>query len=603
MMARLRNWDLLAVAVLLAACLAAWYATGSAPPARVTAKPNAVQPVPIDQKVYDTARRLAPRAGTTDEQNLAAQALHLADQELDQAFATALREAAVPRRLPPGPLQELASRIAQLQARVTAGQQAVAKLGGRPGGADSDQSQLAKAQLALDQEELEEARQDLAREGGDVHAILEHALAEHEAAHGQKLQPAKDSAASPETLAAQLKTWLELRADGRELASAQQQAAAKATALGREHNALESMLGKQAKPAAAQPEAAGAATAATGGDEEEEEEDPAAMLDRLRRLSDQRKALAELDRRIQYSQQLGDVYRRWAGLVEARQSAVLHLLLLSLSAILAVVLGVMAARKGIRGAFSHHQDRRRLYQQRLLATIAVQVAGAGLILLVVFGPPGQTPTMIGLATAGLTVALKDFIVAFFGWFVLLGRNGIRLGDWVEINGVGGEVIEIGILKTVLLEMGNWASTGHPTGRRVAFVNSFAIEGHYFNFSTAGQWLWDELQLTLPAGGDAYQMAQQIRDAVERATDADARQAGQDWERVTRQYGVRTFSARPVVDLRPGPLGLDVIVRYITRAPQRYEVKSRLFQVIVELVHKPAAAAHSGRGSGIAGTPA
>ena len=590
MMARLRNWDLAAVAVLLAACLAAWYATGGAPPVRVTAKPNAVQPVPIDQKVYDTARRMAPLAGTADEQNLAEQALHLADQELDQAFATALREAAVPRRLPPGPLQELAARIARLQARVAAGQQAVAKLGGRPGNdADSDQLQLAKAQLALDQEELEEARQDLVREGGDVHAIVEHALAEHEAAHGQKLQPARNSAATPGTLAAQLKAWLELRDDGRELAAAQQQAAAKAAALGREHNALESMLSQPAKPAASQPAAADTSTAATASDEEEEEEDSAAMLDRLRRLSDQRKALAELDRRIQYSQQLGDVYRRWSGLLEARQRAVLHLLLLSLSAILAVVLGVLAARKVIRRAFAQHQDRRRLYQQRLLATIAVQVAGAGLILLVVFGPPGQTPTIIGLATAGLTVALKDFIVAFFGWFVLMGRNGIRLGDWVEINGVGGEVIEIGILKTVLLEMGNWTSTGHPTGRRVAFVNSFAIEGHYFNFSTAGQWLWDELQLILPAGGDAYRMAQQIREAVECATDADARQAEQDWERVTHQYGVRTFSAKPVADLRPGPNGLEVVVRYITRAPQRYEVKSRLFQVIVDLVHKPAAA--------------
>src|SRR5439155_24543197 len=108
-------------------------------------------------------------------------------------------------------------------------------------------------------------------------------------------------------------------------------------------------------------------------------------------------------------------------------------------------------------------------------------------------PVGTIP---GLAGAGLTVALKDFIVGFFGWFVLMGRNGIRLGDWVKINGVTGEVVELGMFHTVLLETGNWTDSGPPTGRRVTFTNSCAIEGHHFNFSTSGRCLWDELTLAL-----------------------------------------------------------------------------------------------------------
>jgi len=136
----------------------------------------------------------------------------------------------------------------------------------------------------------------------------------------------------------------------------------------------------------------------------------------------------------------------------------------------------------------------------------------------------------------------------------------------------------------LLEMGNWSNTGHPTGRRVSFMNGYAIEGHYFNFSTAGQWLWDELQVTVPPGGDPYEVARQIRETVERETEADAQLAEQDWERITKQYGTQAFSARPAVDLRPGITGLDVHVRYITRGPQRYEVKSRLFREIVGLLH-------------------
>jgi hypothetical protein len=86
------------------------------------------------------------------------------------------------------------------------------------------------------------------------------------------------------------------------------------------------------------------------------------------------------------------------------------------------------------------------------------------------------------------------------------------------------------------------------------------------------------------------MAEPIRLIVERKTATDASLAEQDWERVTRQYGTRAFSAKPAVDLRPGMPGLLVNVRYITRRPQRCEVKSRLFQAIVGLLHKPAASA-------------
>jgi small-conductance mechanosensitive channel len=175
----------------------------------------------------------------------------------------------------------------------------------------------------------------------------------------------------------------------------------------------------------------------------------------------------------------------------------------------------------------------------------------------------------------------------------MGRNGVRVGDWVEINGVGGEVIEVGVFKTVLLEMGNWTNAGHPTGRRVSFMNGYAIEGHYFNFSTSGQWLWDELQVTVPSAGDPYETAGQIRRMVERETEAEAQVAEQDWERITKQYGTRAFSARPAVDLRPGVTGLEVHVRYITRGPQRYEVKSRLFQEIVGLLAAPPGQAAGG----------
>src|SRR5207245_7888462 len=144
-------------------------------------------------------------------------------------------------------------------------------------------------------------------------------------------------------------------------------------------------------------------------------------------------------------------------------------------------------------------DRRQVETMRTVTRVAVQICVVLFILLVIFGPPSQLGTILGLAGAGLTVALKDFIVGFLGWFVLMGKNGVRLGDWVEINGVTGEVVELGMFHTVLLETGNWTDSGHPTGRRVTFTNSFAIEGHYFYFSNSGQWLLDDWHVVISSG--------------------------------------------------------------------------------------------------------
>jgi small-conductance mechanosensitive channel len=193
-------------------------------------------------------------------------------------------------------------------------------------------------------------------------------------------------------------------------------------------------------------------------------------------------------------------------------------------------------------------------------------------------------TLFGLAGAGLTVALKDFIVAFFGWFVLVGRNGIHVGDWVEINGVGGEVVEIGLLRTMLLETGDWNDLGHPTGRIVSFVNSFAIERHFFNFSTSGQWMWDEVQTLVPAGQDPYGLAEAIRQRVEQETAANAQLAEREWQDSNRQRRMQGFSGRPVVNVVPAASGVEIRVRYITRAFERQATRGRLNQAMVELLH-------------------
>jgi small-conductance mechanosensitive channel len=562
-----RNLSVVALGALLIASVAAAFLTrqwGTRP----DAKPATPTTSPIDSRLLETARQSAALADSVDEQALAREALRLADQEFDHAFAMAMREAALAPPPTSDTLKQLVALISELKERVQTSQAQVNKLSrtAAPDEAAATRLELAKAQLALDQEELTEAQEELARQGGDRRTNLERVRKAHEDAQHVVAGAKAAEAPAASTLAEKIQAWLVLRNRLLHLDAARQQALNRFASLTRQHFGL-----RRVSPGEAPAEI-------------EDEEETAAAIERLRRLSDEKKTLVQLDQRILACQSLADVYRRWGELIENRQSAVVHLVLVSSSGIISVLLGIVVTGQLVRRYVRNQNDRRRAYQLRVMGTIAAQIVGALIIAFIIFGRPTQISTIIGLTTAGLTVVLKDFIVAFFGWFTLMGKNGIRIGDWVEIEGVSGEVVEIGLLKTVVLEMGS-TSTGHPTGRRVSFMNKFAIERHFFNFSTAGQWLWDELQLTLPSTADAYQTAMRIRECVEKLTAEEAQLAEAEWERVTRQYETRAFSAKPAVDLRPSSSGLDVVVRYITRGPQRFEVRSRLFEAIIDLIHK------------------
>jgi small-conductance mechanosensitive channel len=222
---------------------------------------------------------------------------------------------------------------------------------------------------------------------------------------------------------------------------------------------------------------------------------------------------------------------------------------------------------------------------RMILQLAIQVVGVILILLVIFGAPQQTSTMLGLATAALTIALQDFVLAFFGWFRLVGKRGIRVGDWVEINGVAGEVTEVGLMTTTLLETGNLADRGYPTGRSISFMNGFAIRGVYFNFSTSGQWTWDEITVAVPASVDAPAAVDRILHMIQHETSESSRIAEQEWKHGTHGGGLSRFRTDPAVNLRPSASGIDLDVRYVTRASERFEMRNRLYQQVFNMLHE------------------
>ncbi|HEU5458273.1 MAG TPA: mechanosensitive ion channel family protein [Terracidiphilus sp.] len=541
----------------------------------------------VDTSPWDTVQALAPLAVTAEEVRYAREAERLADHDVDQAFASALRRATLKqqRRVLTGQALQISQQVQQLQQLIIQDQAQVDALSRKTGSSSaasssaasssgSDDLDVAKAQLALDSDELVDAQRDLERASGDQSVRIQEELTAHEAAMRQYDNEAKSdgliaviSEKKHATLLSRIQAWFGQNSRSHLILQAQQNALNMVQALTAQHNQLEAQTNQQA---ASENQASGRFSA----------------LDLLRQRSATRQILSIYDDRIQTEQQLAAVYAKWAAQVQLQHNIVLHLMLQSFALILFIALCMVIGDVAVRRLMNRmHGERRQTETLRNISEVAIQVLGIIFILLIVFGAPQQTSTILGLATAALTIALQDFILAFLGWFVLVGRHGIHVGDWVEINGVGGEVIEVGLFRTMLLETGSLADKGHPTGRRITFINSFAIRGQFFNFSTAGQWMWDEIQIDVPETDDLQSVVEGIHKLVLEETERNAREAEQEWKRGARGEGLNRFSATPAVALRPTGSGIEVDIRYVTRASERFDLRNRLYDRIVHLMRR------------------
>jgi len=585
--------------LLLGAVAYGLFRTGQPAGARATStKPasgTAAQAPMVDQTPLLTAQRLVQMPTSAEEKPFAEEALRLADHEMDLAFAAAVRDAEENPPVLSAQAKEIETRLQEAEKALGADKARVAQLtvayekaGGDRKDSLEDQLDVAKAQQELDQDEVDDAKQDLIRSGGDPKGRIQAMVEEHEAAShaADSLHVTVSNAVEERGLIHRFEQWSALHQKQMLLWQAKQEAESSAAYFSTRHKVREAQIAEKktsARPTEPQIDP-GKATASSAPNAKLSSEESAALVKATKQRSAVAKALASLDKRIDDQKQLAENYGKWIEAVAAKQRAVVHGALTGLAIILAILLiGIFFDSWLERLLGKTSLDRRQVETMRTVTRVSVQICAVLFILLVIFGPPSQLGTILGLAGAGLTVALKDFIVGFLGWFALMGKNGIRLGDWVEINGVTGEVVELGMFHTVLLETGNWTDSGHPTGRRVTFTNSYAIEGHYFNFSTSGQWMWDELQVVLPTGQDPYPIIDAIQKKVAESTAETAKQAEQEWQHAARSRQMNALSAAPAINVKPVIGGVEIAVRYITRANERYQLRAKLYQAAVDLL--------------------
>ena len=265
--------------------------------------------------------------------------------------------------------------------------------------------------------------------------------------------------------------------------------------------------------------------------------------------------------------------QQWSGSVNQRSNNQLRRLVIRLSALGVLLLAIFIAAFIWRSlTFRYVQDlrrRRQLLQLRKL-TVALVV---GLVLLFDFSSQlGTLATVMGLAAAGVALALQNVILSFAGYFFVTGRYGIRVGDRIQIAGISGDVIDIGLFKLALMELVGDGNSRLPTGRVVIFPNStvFQANGNFFKQAPGTSFVWNEFRLTLSPECD-YRLAEKrllevVEDVYARYRDTVQRQ----YSELERDLSMKFESPRPQSRLRLGTNGIELTIRY--PADTRYAVQ-------------------------------
>jgi small-conductance mechanosensitive channel len=258
--------------------------------------------------------------------------------------------------------------------------------------------------------------------------------------------------------------------------------------------------------------------------------------------------------------------------------------------IIALAVVLMIGEFWRRTIFRYVHDVRRRYQFLLMRRIVLWVAVALVLIFAFVTEIGAVATFAGLITAGVALALQNVIVSIVGYFFLIGKYGIRVGDRVQVGTVTGEVVDIGLVRFHLLELSDAASDAEPTGRVVAFSNSvvFQSTSGLFKQLPGINFSWREIVLKFAPESNFHA----IRDRVNKAIDKAFSDYQESFDMQRRRLETSLSSVTPA-ELKPRTRihfttsAVEVIIRFPVVTDKAGEIDERLIsELFAAIDHDP-----------------
>jgi len=267
-----------------------------------------------------------------------------------------------------------------------------------------------------------------------------------------------------------------------------------------------------------------------------------------------------------------------------------HEALTALAVRLGIVAGILAAVFVLaevwrRAVLRYAHEPRRRYQLLLIRQIALWTIVTAVVGLSFVTEISTFATFAGLLTAGLAVAMQSVLVSVVGYFFLIGKYGIRVGDRIQIGTVVGEVIDIGLVRMHLMELNQQGPLG-PTGRVVAFANLivFQAAGGLFKQIPGVNLAWHETTLTLPAVSDYGALKEKLLAGIGAVVDQYREEIARQAMEIVRTTATNSETDRsPHVQMHLADGHMIAVIRYPVHLAHAAEIDERVAQAIMSVI--------------------
>ncbi len=189
---------------------------------------------------------------------------------------------------------------------------------------------------------------------------------------------------------------------------------------------------------------------------------------------------------------------------------------------------------------------------------------------------GGLTIAFGVAGAGIAFALQEVIASFAGWLAIMFGGFYNTGDRVQLGGIKGDVMDIGVLRTTIMETGQWVDGDLYNGRIVLIANSFVFKEPVFNYSGDFPFLWDEIKIPVQYGSN-YVKAREIiqKVGIEVAGDLTAK-SQERWSTMQNKYRLEDAQTEPMVSMICNDNWVEFTLRYVVDYKRRRVTKTELF---------------------------
>ncbi len=200
---------------------------------------------------------------------------------------------------------------------------------------------------------------------------------------------------------------------------------------------------------------------------------------------------------------------------------------------------------------------------------------------------GEVSVAFGVAGAGIAFALQEVIASFAGWFAITFNNFYRVGDRVKLGGIRGDVIDIGLLRTTMMEIGDWVDGDLYNGRTVRLLNSFVFKEPVFNYSGEYPFLWDELSIVVRSESDIAITDEILKSSAKEVVEQFEIESKEEWKNLVRKFMIEDAQIDHMVTCLIDPSGIKFTLRYITNYKLRRKTKDLLTRTILKKINDSA----------------